>query len=120
MRKILALTVVAVAVFLSWWLISSKVTQSRRSSSYRKAIAQFQQDLPIGTPKEDVRKYLDSRNIQYYAAKRGENRVEAFEIKIGEDPGGLVCEAWDVFVALEFNSIDALKQIHIVRSGTCL
>ena len=75
---------------------------------------------PIGMPKEEVRKYLDSHNIQYYAAKRGGSRLETFEIKIGEDPGGLACEPWDVSVALEFSSTDILKQIHIRRSETCL
>jgi len=88
--------------------------------SYRAAVAQFQRDLPLGMPKEDVRNHLDSHNIQYYAARRGESRVVAFEIKIGEDPGGFACEPWIVSVALEFNSADVLKQIHITKSGTCL
>jgi len=114
------LTVVGAAVLVSVWLIASRVAQSRRDSTYRTAIARLQHDLPIGTPKIEVRKYLDSRNIQYLAATRGGSRVEAFEIKIGEDPGGLVCEHWDVSVALEFSSSDALKKIHISRSGTCL
>ncbi|MGA9509197.1 MAG: hypothetical protein WBV55_11320 [Candidatus Sulfotelmatobacter sp.] len=120
MRKIVALIVVGAAVLVSGWLIGSKVAQSRRNVSYQKAMAQFQRDLPIGTTKEDVRKYLDSRNIQYYAATRDQNRVVAFEITIGEDPGGVMCEPWDVYVALEFNSADILRQIHIKRSGTCL
>lgn len=120
MRKIITLTVVGAAVLISVWLIGSKVGQSRRDSAYRKTVAQFQRDLPLGTPKAEARKYLDSRNIQYFAATRGESRVVAFEIKIGEDPGGLVCEPWNVSVALEFSSADVLKQIHITRSGTCL
>jgi hypothetical protein len=120
MRQIIVLTVVGAAVLVSVWLIASRVAQSRRDSTYRTAIARLQHDLPIGTPKIEVRKYLDSRNIQYLAATRGGSRVEAFEIKIGEDPGGLVCEHWDVSVALEFSSSDALKKIHISRSGTCL
>jgi hypothetical protein len=120
MRKIIALTFAGGAVLFSLSLISSKVGESRRNSSYRAAVDRFQRDLPLGTPKADVRKYLDSRNIQYYAATRGGSRVEAFEIKIGEDPGGLVCEHWNVSVALEFSSEDVLRQIHIKREGTCL
>jgi hypothetical protein len=120
MKKIIALTVAGAAVLLSMWLISSRVGQSRRNSSYRKAIAQFQRDLPIGMTKEGVRKYLDSRNIQYYAATRGQNRVVAFEITIGEGPGGITCEPWEVYVALEFSPADILRQIHIKRSETCL
>jgi hypothetical protein len=120
MRKIIALTIAGAAVLFSLSLISSKVAQSKRNSSYRTAIAQFQSDLPIGTAKEEVRKYLDSHDIHYYAAKRGGNRIEAFEIQIGDDPGGFVCEHWSAYVALEFNSEDVLRQIHIKREGTCL
>jgi hypothetical protein len=120
MRKILALTVAGAAVLVSVWLIGSKVAQSKRDSAYQTALAKFQHELPIGTPKEEVRKYLDSHNIQYYAATRGGSRVETFEIKVGENPGGLACEPWDVSVALEFSSTDLLRQIHITRSGTCL
>jgi hypothetical protein len=120
MRKIIAFTVVGAAVLVSVWLIGSKVAQERRDSAYRTVIAQFQRDLPVGTPKSEVKKYLDSRNIQYFADERGGSRIEAYEIKIGEDPGGLACEPWDVYVALEFSSADVLRQIHIRRSQTCL
>jgi hypothetical protein len=120
MRKIIALTALGAAVLVSAWLICSRVAQARRDSAWRAAIVQFQRDLPIGTSKADVQRYLNARNIRYLAATRGGSRVEAYEIKIGEDPGGLVCEPWDVSVALEFSSADVLKQIHISRSGTCL
>jgi len=92
------------------WLIGSRVALSRQDSTYRTAFDQFQRDLPIGTPRTEVKKYLDSRNIHYYVAKQGGNWVEAYEIKICEDPGGLVCERWAVYVALEFNSADVLRQ----------
>lgn len=119
MRKIIALTIAGAAILFLLSLIGSKVGQARRNSSYRAAVARFQSDLPLGTSKAEVRKYLDSHNIQYYAATRGGSRVEAFEIKIGEDPGGLVCEPWNVSVALEFSSEDVLRQIRIKREGTC-
>jgi hypothetical protein len=120
MRQIIVLTVTGAAVLVSVWLFGSRVAQSRRDSTYQTALNQFQRDLPVGTPRADVKKYLDSRNIQYFVAKKGGNRVEAYEIKIGEDPGGLFCERWDVYVTLEFSSEDMLKQVHITRSGTCL
>ena len=43
-----------------------------------------------------------------------------FEIKIGEAPGGLFCEPWNVYVALEFNNDNVLSEIHIREVGTCL
>jgi len=91
MRKVISFTFAGAVVLVSLWLIGSKVGQSRRYSAYKAAVAQYQHDMPIGTAKEEVRKYLNSHNIQYYAATRGGMRVVAFEIKIGEDPGSL---AW--------------------------
>jgi hypothetical protein len=114
------LTLVGAAVLVSVSLIGSRVAQSKRDSTYRTALDQFQRDLPIGTPGAEVKKHLDSRNSNYSVVKRGGNSGEAYEIKIGEDPGNLVCERWDVYVALEFNSADMLRQVHITRSRTCL
>lgn len=120
MRKIMAFTVVGAAVLVSVWVIGSRVERSRRDSAYQTAFDKFQHDLPIGTARAEVKKYLDSRNIQYYVAKQGGNWVQAYEIKIGEDPGGVVCEPWDVYVALEFSPDEVLKQVRIRKSGTCL
>ncbi|MGD0269006.1 MAG: hypothetical protein ABSB14_08075 [Candidatus Sulfotelmatobacter sp.] len=120
MRKVIVFTAMGAVALVSVWLIGSRVAQSRRDFSYQKALSQFQHDLPVGTPKDEVKKYLDSRNVQYFADKRGGSRTEALEIKIGEDPGGPVCEPWDVYIALEFSSGEVLRQVHIRRSGTCL
>jgi hypothetical protein len=70
MRQIIVLTIIGAAVLVSVWLIGSKVAQSRRDSAYRTAFDQFQRDLLIGTPRTEVKKYLDSRNIHYFVAKR--------------------------------------------------
>jgi hypothetical protein len=120
MKKMILFTFIGATVLVSVWLTGSKMAQSRRDSTYHKALSQFQHDLPVGTPKDEVKKYLDSRNVQYFADKRGGSRTEALEIKIGEDPGGPVCEPWDVYIALEFSSGEVLRQVHIRRSGTCL
>jgi hypothetical protein len=120
MKKMIRCTFIGATVLVLVWLTGSKVAQSRRDSAYHKALSQFQHDLPLGTPKDEVKKYLDSRNVQYFADKRSGSRMEAYEIKIGEDPGSFVCEPWDVYIALEFSSEEVLKQVHIRRSGTCL
>ena len=120
MKKMILFTFIGATVLVSVWLTASKAAQSRRDSAYHKALFQFQHDLPLGTPKDEVKKYLDSRNVQYFADKRGGSRIEAFEIKIGEDPGGPVCEPWDVYAALEFSPDEVLRQVRIRRTGTCL
>jgi hypothetical protein len=46
--------------------------------------------------------------------------VQTPEIKIGEDADELLCEPWNVYVALEFDTTEKLRDIHIRRIGTCL
>jgi hypothetical protein len=116
MRKTIAVALFALAL-VSTWLVYSKVTQARRETAYRAAIAQFQRDLPVGTAREDVRKYLGSRKMDYHVAG---SQADTYEIKIGEDSGNLVCEPWNVYVALEFGAGDKLHDLHIKRVQTCL
>jgi len=116
MRKIIVVALFALAL-VATWLVYSKVTQARRETAYRAAIAQFQRDLPMGTARGDVREYLGSRKMDYYVAG---SQADTYEIKIGEDPGNLVCEPWNVYVALEFSAADKLCDIHLKRVGTCL
>jgi hypothetical protein len=120
MRKLISLTVAGALALVFVWLVGSRVAQGKRDSAYRTAVAKFQHDLPLGTPKAAVQEYLHSRNIDYYAAKRGGSRVVAYEIKIGEDSGAFVCEPWDVYVALEFSTTDVLERLHMSREQTCL
>jgi hypothetical protein len=118
MRKFAAFGV-AVAVLVSVWLIYSKVTEARRETGYRAALAPFQRDLRVGMAKADVEKYLKGRGVDYHAARYGEG-TETYEIRIGEEPGNLVCEPWQVYIALEFNSSNTLTEVHIRKIGTCL
>jgi hypothetical protein len=55
MKKMILFTFIGAAVLVSVWLTGSKVAQSRRDSAYQKALSQFQHDLPLGTPKDEVR-----------------------------------------------------------------
>ncbi len=119
MRKGIALAVFVVAL-VSAWLAYSKVTQARREAAYRAATAPFQRDLRVGMDRADVRKYLDSRKVVYYSVRYGGSDADTYEIKIGEEPDGLVCEAWTVYVALEFNTADKLREVHVRKIGTCL
>jgi hypothetical protein len=121
MRKIVALAILGAAVLASVFLIRSKITQNSREASYRVAIAPFQRDLHMGMPRAEVQKYLDSRKVNYHAARYGGNEAETYEIKIGEEPShSLVCEDWDVYIAFEFTAADKLKYIHVIKLDTCM
>jgi hypothetical protein len=117
MSKAVAVVFLAAAVGLAWFAYS-KVTEARRESAYREALAAYQRDLRLGTYRAEGQKYLDSRQIDYRAVSYGGS--DTYEIKIGEEPGSLVCEAWTVYVALEFDPAEKLREVHVRKSGTCL
>jgi hypothetical protein len=121
MRKIIGFTILGAVVLISAFLVRSKVDQARREASYRIAVASFQRDLHIGTDRADVQQYLHSRKVDYHVVRYGGNDADTYEIKIGEEPANsLVCEDWDVYVALEFTASDKLREIHVRKIGTCL
>jgi hypothetical protein len=119
MRSIGTLLVVFVIATFATWFAYSRITQARRNNAYRAAIATYQRDLPLGMARADVKKYLETRKVDYLYRFRG-NDVVTHEIKIGEDPGNIVCEPWNVYIALDFSSADTLREVHIRRIGTCL
>jgi hypothetical protein len=64
MRKGIIIVAVGV-VLISALFIVPRVRQSRREAKYRVALAPFQRDLPIGTARGEVKKYLDSRHAAH-------------------------------------------------------
>ncbi len=119
MRKGIALAFVALALVCAWFAYS-KVTQARREAAYRAAIAPFERDLAVGMDRADVKKYLDSRRVDYHAVRYGGSDADTYEIRIGEEPDNFPCEHWTVYIALEFNATEKLREVHVRRVGTCL
>jgi hypothetical protein len=68
----------------------------------------------------DVETYLHAKNIAYNAVQLGGGEGWTYAIKVGEEPGSLICNRWNVYVALEFSSADALNEVHIRKIGKCL
>ena len=118
-RKFIVLGLSLVAVF-SAWLVYSNVSQARRDAAYRMAIVPFQRDLPLGMNRADVQEYLNSRKVEYHAVRYGGSEAIAYQIKIGEEPGGLFCKNWTVYIALEFTALEKLREVHTRKIGTCL
>lgn len=83
-------------------------------------MAPFQRDLRLGTARTDVAKYLTSRNIVYNGVKYGGADGWTYQVKVGEEPGNLVCEPWMVYIAMEFDASDRLYDVHLRKVGTCL
>jgi hypothetical protein len=119
MRKSLALAFLVV-VLIAAWLAYSKVRQARREASYQVAIAPYKRDLRIGMDRAEVTNYLDSRSVICHTVRYGGSDGDTCEIKIGEEPDGVFCDPWTVYVALEFSPADKLREVHIRKIGTCL
>lgn len=118
MKKFIVFAVLGI-IAISAWLIYSKVTQARQDAAYQKTLSQFQRDLPTGTSRAAVKKYLDSRKIEYHLVGHGGDEADSYEMEIGKEPGGLFCEPWIVIVSLEFNSADTLRNVQILKLGAC-
>ncbi|HJX83670.1 MAG TPA: hypothetical protein VJ723_04940 [Candidatus Angelobacter sp.] len=74
----------------------------------------------MGTNEADVKKYLDSRRLKYnFVDEYGGSDLDAYVIDIGEEPGGLRCEDWNVFAALVFDSAKTLRGIRLDKQGAC-
>lgn len=131
-KKIIVLAI-GVGTLLLGWLAYSKIAQSRRETAYRVAIAPYQRDLHTGMSRADVEKYLDSRKVEHSWMSFG--RAESYAMLIGEEPGGLVCKSWKVYISLDFDladrpgengtrieldPADRLREIRIRKLGTCL
>src|SRR5262245_57409961 len=119
-KKKLIAGVLVLVTALSTWLVYSKVTQAQREASYRSALAPFKRDLTVGMPKAKVEEYLRSRDTAYHVVTVGGHEGESYLIKIGEESDNLVCEPWNVYVALDFGRDDTLKYVYIDKIGTCL
>jgi type II secretory pathway component PulL len=90
---------------------------------WQEFLKQYQHDLPIGTARVGVRKYLDGQKALY---------IDGHEImvKIGEMPDpGPVCDSWNIYVSLTFtraqnqaedSPLDTLTGASLKRVGHCL
>jgi hypothetical protein len=118
MKRRVVLIVVFGAALISTWPIYSSIRQARRDAAYRAAIAPFQRDLRVGMPEAEVKRYLDSRHVEYYPVRLdGKDRL-TYEIKVGREDS-LICE-WNVYIALEFGPTNGLTEVHLRKIGTCL
>jgi hypothetical protein len=66
---------------------------------YRARLAEYERALPIGTPRSEVLKYLDSRKI-LHSNWRGDINVE-----LGREPDVFPCDYWSVYLSSEFGLV---------------
>lgn len=106
-------------------------TRAQLEIKYKAQLIEYQRDLPIGMPRSEVRKYLDSHRIAYSEWRHGEIMAT-----LGDEPDVGVCDSWRVYLSLEFirqNSLelvpqnqsesspsDRLARVSLNRIGHCL
>ena len=120
MKGKLVVIACVLALLAAGYLLYEHITHLHREAAYHAAIAPFERDLTHGMSKASVEDYLRARNIEHNTVQVGGSPGPRIEVQIGEEPGSLVCAPWRVYAAFEFNSQDALTDIHIVKVGTCL
>jgi hypothetical protein len=130
-RWVITLSVAAAVAFCAW-LAYSKVSQARREATYRAAITAL--NLSPGETRANVEKYLEFRGLKYHTIS-GEGDAESYLVEIGEEPGGLVCKSWKVYISLDFDGSgkpsgrpsdlhldpsDTLRDVRIKKMGVCV
>jgi hypothetical protein len=113
MRKRNALIAVFALALALTWPVYSLIRQARRDAAYRTAIAPFQRDLHVGMAEEKVKRYLDSRHVEYHPVRLGGSNGPTYEIRVGEEDS-LICDR-DVYIALEFGNAGGLREVHIKK-----
>ena len=120
LKKKLIIAAAAVICLLGISYVHSKIAELRRETAYKATLATYQQDLPVGTMQDVVKKYLDSRKVEYRRVEIG-NQGPGFEVVIDNYPGdGLFCTEWTAYVVIMFGTDGKLSNLHLRRSGTCL
>jgi hypothetical protein len=85
-------------------------------------LARLQHDLPVGTPRAEVKRYLDSEKFAYSEEAR-------ITVNLGRVPGdGFACDYWSAHLSFEFRRLgeagklpDAkLNGISLKKFGHCL
>jgi hypothetical protein len=121
MRKRLLFLLVVTALLVLAGTGYFKIAEARREASYRAAMMPYKRDLRVRMDRAEIQAYLDSHHVEYQKVRYGGNDADTYEIKIGEEPdSSLVCEKWTVYVALEFSPADKLRDVHLIKFGTCL
>lgn len=108
-------------------------TRAELQPGFQAKLVQYQRDLAIGTPRSEIRKYLDARKLVYVEAP------QKIMVVLGDEPDVFPCDSWRVYASLKFvspeqsgspqllpqkqaqpNPLDRLVSVSLERVGHCL
>jgi hypothetical protein len=131
-KIVVVLCVLLVAPFLyfahAYWHLKLQSEAAARTSAelevgYQAQLEQYQRALRLGTPRSEVREYLDTRKVTY------DDWQGEMVVKLGREPDVFPCDSWNVYVSFEFGRArpqdepspsDPLHAISLKRIGHCL
>jgi hypothetical protein len=89
-----------------WWKrrAEKKLEEQKREALYKSALSAYSKDLPLGMSRKNVEDYLGAKAIHF------EKSSAADLVKIGQEPDPWFCNEVDVYVAFEFNFVEAHKR----------
>lgn len=101
MKITLAVVGLIVAAVLAWF-----VSSARREARYRATLTQYEHELPRGTTRAEVQKYLDQRGVQYRPDIdwRRSAGLDAIDVDLGPTSGALGC-TWKAYLELQFELV---------------
>lgn len=124
--------------WLVWQAYSTHVKARRRrerDTAYAALLVPYRRDLRVGVTRAEVKKYLESRHIEYGEQCCGDDSsrgVWSYVVSIGQESADeWYCDRWLVFVSLEFIGsdrtpemtplpTDRFKEVKIRKIGHCL
>jgi hypothetical protein len=123
-KQILGLIGIALCVVLLWaahFHRNLRIGKEKRSI-FQAQLEAYQRDVPVGTPRIEVKSFLNNRKTSYADGRD-------ILVKLGEMPGdGFACDRWMVSAKFEFAHAsarspgpqDALTAISLQEIGHCL
>lgn len=99
-----------------------RLEQEAAEMVWREFVTGYQHEVPLGTTRSEVKKYLDGKQVRYSDGRE-------IMVKLGETPDdGLVCDYWNVYASFAFEKsgteapspLDKLTGITLQRIGHCL
>jgi|SRR5215472_3284495 len=104
MKRAIIGAIILIALGLGW-IVHSRVRRSRQQMADAAVMAPLQHDLPVGTPRDVVKRYLDSRGINFGEVDQQSrlHPVGSYAVSLGPRSVDIFCD-WNAFIVFDFQS----------------
>ena len=129
--RVVNVLLAVIAIGAAIWFAHTRDVKARQQATQEAAVTPFQRDLPIGTSRADVEKYLQSRGLKYSATWESGKRSWSDVVELDKQADATSpCASKPTLVSLEFSSsgqsandlpqpTDKLQHIYADNPGRC-